>query len=907
MAIVFCATAHSQTGRQRIRLDDSWQFAIGQPGDYDIPNSISIQGWQWHPTSEGAHMEDGRAWVPTTPGTFQLQNRNTSGWFKAKLPSTVAGPHRVVRLGVDDSADVYLNGVKLAHHEGWSDRFTVDLDSAWNKTGSNEIQVLVHNAAGSGGLNGPTVVGTLKPISDPFPSAGSVKWSTVHLPHDYVVEQKFDRAVDAGHAALPTPLGWYRRTLNIPTSAKGKAVWIDFDGVYRNSKVWLNGHLLGTQPSGYTSFRYDLTPFLKYGAANRLEVSCDPHAAEGWWYEGGGIYRHVWLNIATFTHVAPWGTFVTSKVTDPLGKPSAVVTVQTQVVKPSATGILLKSTIVDPKGKVVGEAETAAGSKVTQTIKLKSAMLWSLEHPNLYRLNTKLIHDGKVFDSVDTNFGIRTLRFDATHGFFLNERPVKIKGTCNHQDVGGIGVAVPDKIEEWRVAQLKKMGSNAWRTSHNPPNAELLDACDRLGMLVMDETRHFGDALGAKSEHGTGYSDLSELAAMIQRDRNHPSIIMWSMLNEEPLQCTPEGARIFEAMRAKVYQYDKTRPLTGAINDSRDTGAAAVVDLRGFNYSVWAYNDYHKKHPDKPLFGSETASTVATRGVYEWETFRSDNVTYHGNKEKGWVSAWDVNAPSWANTAEASWTPQAENEWNMGGFLWTGFDYKGEPTPFGWPDISSHFGILDMVGFPKDDFYYYKSWWTSTPVVHILPHWNWSGKEGSDVHVWVFSNADKVDLFLNGQSLGAKPMRRNSHLEWIVPYSPGVLVAKGFDAGGKLLTSDRIETTGAPAALKLTTERSGLLADAEDATVVSVSVVDAKGRVVPTAGNRVTFAVKGQGRIAGVGNGNPTDHDPDKANNRLAFNGLCAVIVGSTDKSGKITLRATSPGLKPAEITLSAK
>jgi beta-galactosidase len=854
----------------------------------------------------------GANWQNAAPGDDVFQGRNGYAWFRTTLPN-IAGPNRALRLKADDNADVYLNGVKLMHHAGWNQAFSVPLDKAWKAGGPNEVAILVQNTAGGGGLVGPIAVGSLPASKDASqPAFNDTTWRVVHLPHDYVVEGKFTPTVDAGHGSLPTAPAWYRKTFTLPASDKGKDLWIDFDGVYRDAKVWLNGTFLGEHQSGYIGARYDISKAAHYGDRNVLAVHVDPTAQEGWWYEGGGIYRHVWLNVANPVHVAPWGTYVTSDVQNVLTDPSATLTIQTTLdAGTKAAGCRLVSQVYGPQGKAataaVASRAAIAGNgsvTVTQTAAVPHAALWSLEKTNMYRLHTELVQNGKVVDAVDTPFGIRTIRFDPNTGFYLNDKPVKIKGMCNHQDFAGLGIAVPDSVEYWRVAQLKKMGTNGWRMSHNPPTPSLLDACDQEGMLVMDENRHLGDTYSSKTAPRTGYSDLSDLRDLILRDRNHPSIIMWSMCNEEGLQTSPEGARIFTAMRNKVREYDKTRPVTCAMNTGAAAGIALVEDIRGFNYGPGVYAPYHQAHPDIPLYGSETASTVATRGVYTWDTF--SNGEYTGVPDKGWVSAYDRNAPPWAQTAEDSWTPQDDDAFIAGGFAWTGFDYKGEPTPFGWPDINSNFGILDEAGFPKDGFYYYKAWWTDTPVVHILPHWNWPGQEGKPIRVWVYSNAARVDLSLNGTSLGAKDMPHDGHLEWDVPYAPGTLLATGYDAAGKVMGTDKVETTGAPAGLKLTTEQPILQANGEYVSVVDVAVVDAQGRVVPTADNQITFRVTGAGHVAGVGNGDPSDHDPDKANYRDAFQGLCIVDVGAGEKPGAIALTATSPGLQPGHLRLTA-
>jgi beta-galactosidase len=672
--------------------------------------------------------------------------------------------------------------------------------------------------------------------------------------------------------------------------------------------------LLGEHQSGYIGFRYDITHVARYGTANTLAVRVDARMSEGWWYEGGGIYRHVWLTVVDPVHIAPWGVYVTSAVQgiDPTGRtqasagsnPSAVLTVSTTLANDSGTeqSVLLVSRAYGPGGVPAGVSKTqvsiaANGSAVTAVrIPIAQAHLWSLETPNMYRLHTIIVENGSPVDTVDTPFGVRTEYFDADRGFFLNGRHVEIQGVCNHQDFAGVGIALPDTLFKYRIARMKWIGCNAFRTSHNPVAPELLDECDRQGILVMDENRHLGDTYSPKSSSGTTYSDLSDLKSMILRDRNHPSVIMWSLCNEEfALQATDEGARIFSGMMRVVRALDKTRPISCAMNGGQGYGISNVEDLVGFNYNPWSYDPYHASHPDRPMFGSETASAVSDRGIYSRDAAR------------GYVDAYDTTpAGSWATTAEAAWQPIDARPYMAGGFVWTGFDYRGEPTPYGWPCINSHFGILDMCGFAKDSAYYYRAWWGDKPVVHILPHWNWPGLVGTPIDVWCYANSEQVELFLNGRSLGVKTMPRAGHVDWMVPYAPGTLVAKGY-TNGKLTAVDRVETTGAPAAIRLSTDFSNLSANGEDTAPVTVSIVDSDGRIVPTAGNLVAFQVSGAGHINGVGNGDPSSHDPDRASQRHAFNGLCMVLVQSGDKSGTIRLTANSPGLRPGVLTLSVR
>lgn len=929
----FRAQAAAPSPRQHLLMDADWRFS--EEKSATLRNPVSVTGWRWRVGELGEAAPMTAATLDTTGGDWKdaatedvFHGRVGFAWFWTTLPARAAPQGRTLRFeGVDDNATVYLNGQKLTHHEGWNDPFDVPLDSAWNAAGPNTLVVLVENTAGGGGITAPVTLGVSATPSgtDPSrPEMNDAAWRVVHLPHDYVLESAFTPKGDASHGSLIPTAAWYRKTFTLPASDKGKALWLDFDGAYRDSKVYLNGTLLGEHPCGYTPFRYDISQAAHYGGRNVLAVQTNAQKSEGWWYEGGGIYRHVWLNVADPVHVAPWGTFVSTKMAEPgpdgLVSPATVI-VKTMVDYPMEFygngAFTLVSRLIDPAGKAVGTATAPAHvikatsknqQEISQQITVARPALWSIETPQRYTLHTEIQQGGRVVDATDTPFGIRTIRFDAEKGFFLNGRPVKIKGTCNHQDFAGVGVAMPDSLLYWRVKKLKEMGSNAYRTSHNPPTAELLDACDRLGMLVMDENRHLGDTESGKASQDTPYADLHEVQSMVLRDRNHPSIIMWSMCNEEGIQGTPHGRDIFAAMKRAVDDADGTRPVTCAMNGGYDSavGITSVEDLQGINYNPGAYDGFHKAHPTIPLYGSETASQVSTRGIYGPDTFKIDNITYLGDQAKGHISAYDLHAPGWAQTAEAAWQPIADRPFVAGGYVWTGFDYKGEPTPFGWPDVNSNFGVMDQCGFPKDSYYYYQAVWGDKPVVHVLPHWNWAGKEGRPIDVWAYSNAARVELLLNGTSLGAKDMPRNGHLSWSVPYTPGTLETRGFDTAGKVIATDTVETTGAPAGLRLTTDRTALTADGEDLTMVEVDIVDAQGRIVPTADNLVTFAVTGAGHVAGVGNGNPSSHEPDKAVYRHAFGGKCLVIVGAGERPGRISLTALASGLKGAGLSMKA-
>ena len=715
-------------------------------------------------------------------------------------------------------------------------------------------------------------------------------WRKVDLPHDWAVELPFvNNSILVEHGGKPlgreypeTSIGWYRREFFLPASDAGRSICVEFDGIFRNATVFFNGHYLTQNMSGYAPVALDLTDFANFGdmkparpgadapGRNVLVVRVDASLDEGWFYEGAGIYRHAWLTKTAPVHIAQWGNYVRpdfGNVTGVVTSASELtVLVNTDVTNDGDADVIgrVHVALVDPSGKTVATAVSEEGtvpSRETHTFAMNTTVrrpqLWSLETPNLYRAVTTVEVDGKVVDQDSPTFGIRTLRFDAERGFLLNGKPVKIKGTCNHQDHAGVGEAIPDRIQAYRLERLKWMGSNGCRTSHNPPTPEFLDACDRMGMLVMDETRMM-------SSNPEG---MSELERLIKRDRNHPSVVIWSLGNEEPEQGNTRGARIVRTMRALQQRLDPSRIATTAMNNGYGgVGVSTVVDVQGFNYNDGQIDAFHRANLLQPMIGTETASTLATRGIYA------------NDPARGYMSAYDSEKPAWGNTAEEWWSFYDAREWLAGGFAWTGFDYRGETTPYKWPCISSHFGILDTCGFAKDTAYYYKTWWGSEPALHLLPHWNWEGKEGQEIAVWVYCNQDSVELFLNGASLGSQPVKKNGHLEWKVKYAPGTLEARA-SKGGRVVLTEKRETAGPAAKIVAVADRSNIASDGQDLAVINVSIVDAQGRPVPTADNKVTFAVNGPGRVIGVGNGDPSCHEPDKASERSAFNGLCMAIV----------------------------
>ena len=751
---------------------------------------------------------------------------------------------------------------------------------------------------------------------DPAPAAACLSaayddssWQKVNVPHDYIVDGTFDPKADEAHGYLPVEPGWYRKEISIPAADQGRRLWLEFDGVYRDSQMWLNGHFLGRHVSGYTGFRYDISGIAQPGTNNLLVVRVDPTDFEGWWYEGGGVYRHVRLISVAPVHVAPCGVHVVARVDDPADgtRADARLQITTTVANDAETAdrATVISEVINADGAVVATRRTthrvgANGAfDFEQSLALPGAQLWSCEHPNLYQLRTTIQVDGETADQTTTGLGVRTIRFDANRGFLLNGQPVKIKGTCNHQDFAGVGVALPDRLYEWRVQKLKEMGANAMRLSHNEMAPELLDACDRLGMLVMAENRHLDDSPEI----------LGQLENLVRRDRNHPSVVIWSISNEEKEQGSKLGARQGRAMVKLIRQLDGTRPVTAAMNNGIGHGLTGVIDVQGFNYHPDTYDRVHREFPEKPLIATEIAAAVGTRGCYEHQPFSvpKDTARYEGDPAGCRVSAYDVNAPDWAETAEQAWQAVAGRPWMAGGFVWSGFDYRGEPTPFAWPAVSSQYAIMDTCGFPKDIYYYYQSWWTDKPVLHIFPHWNWPGREGQEIDVWCYSNCKQVELFLNGHSLGKKATPPLSHLEWKVKYEPGTLSAKGYDNGGNVTAETVVATTGEPATVVLEPDQMVLTADGADISLVKVKIVDAQGRTVPVATNAVTFSVTGPGHLLGLGNGDPTCHELDKGNKRSAFNGLCLAIIQSSRTPGAITIQADSPGLKSAVATLEAR
>jgi beta-galactosidase len=722
------------------------------------------------------------------------------------------------------------------------------------------------------------------------------KWRSLNLPHDWAVELPFVRdEVQNSHGYKPigrrypeTSVGWYRRTFEIPKSDLGRRIAVEFDGAFRSVLIFVNGCFVGRNDNGYAPFRFDLTDFLSYGEKNYIVARVDASFGDGWFYEGAGIYRHVWLTKTDALHLGKWESFVRAEVKEAEAKLSLGTVVQNDGAQTENAKVSWK--ILDGAGKTVATADSATQAVnvdevavFTATAKLANPVLWSVDEPNLYTAIVTVESGGKTRDAERVSFGVRTAFFDADKGFFLNGKSIKIMGTCNHQDHAGVGAALPDRLQPFRLAVLKEMGGNAVRTSHNMPTPEWVDACDRMGMMMMCETR-------IMSSNPEG---MAQLEAMIKRYRNSPSIILWSVGNEEwQLQETmaEQGAKIAATMVRRAHELDPTRVVSAAVNGSNEKGVSEAFDVIGFNYQLKYPDGFHQKNPKRPVYGSETASTVSTRGVYSTDPLRNT------------VSAYDVNFPEWAELAEEWWKFYATREWLAGGFAWTGFDYRGEPTPYGWPSINSQFGIVDMCGFPKDNFFYYKAWWGKEPVLHLFPHWNFAGKEGEIIPVWVHSNLDEVELFLNGKSLGSQQVPHLGHLEWKVKYEAGVIEARGYKNGKAVLTEKR-ESTGETVSIRLTADRTEIDADGEDVAILKVEALDKEGRPVPTAGNRIRFNVTGDGALIGVGNGDPNCQESDKEPKRSLFNGLAQVIVQSSKSAGEIHIEAVKDGWDGPELT----
>ncbi len=751
------------------------------------------------------------------------------------------------------------------------------------------------------------------------PDFDDSNWRQLNLPHDWSIEGEFKKEHPAteGGGALPGGVGWYRKEFNLTSNQLEKNLYIQFDGVYMNSEVWINGQYLGKRPFGYISFEYDLTPHLVPGRnvlAVRVDNSMQPNSR---WYSGSGIYRNVRLVATNDIHIDQWGTYVKATYKNENASVSIQSTVKRKGDAPARV-MVLNRVYKDNRKVAEVQDEVDLSSAITihpQSISFTNPLLWDLESPNQYELVTLVLDlEGNELDTYTTKFGIRDFSFDTAKGFILNGKQVKVKGVCNHHDLGCLGTAVNARAIERQLQILKTMGVNAIRTSHNPPAPELLDLCDQMGFIVMDEAFDIWATNKSPYDYSLYFSEehTRDLEDFIKRDRNHPSVVVWSIGNEISDQWKPEGKALAHELAAIVRKLDD-RPLTAAMNPpvpGNSIASSGALDIIGYNYHEFFY-EKHKENYSESFIATETTSGLMTRGYYDEKSdtikrwpIRWDLPFYGGNPGNT-VSSYDQVSAPWGSTHEDTWRIIKRNDNLSGMFIWTGFDYLGEPTPYTWPSRSSYFGVIDLAGFPKDVYYMYQSEWTERDVLHVFPHWNWAGRDSVDV--WAYFNADEVELFLNGRSLGSKTKGPEEfHVMWRVPFEPGEIKAVSKRDGVTILEKSR-KTAGDAASITLKADRKEILADGQDLSFVTVSLADANGIEIPIASQKVSFSLDGPGEIVGVDNGDPTSHLSLKGKEMNLFNGLCLVVVKSTSTEGTITLKAQVDGLPDASITIIAR
>ncbi|MBN2165920.1 MAG: DUF4982 domain-containing protein [Marinilabiliaceae bacterium] len=750
-------------------------------------------------------------------------------------------------------------------------------------------------------------------------------WRKLNLPHDWSIEGEFsnDNPSKTDGGALPTGIGWYRKTFDVCNADLLKQVYIEFDGVYRNSEVWINGHYLGKRPFGYISFEYNLTPYLKIGnnvIAVKVDNSLQPNSR---WYTGSGIYRHVWLKKMNTIHIKHWGTFITTSVlSEEIAKVKLDVSIKNSDSKNSKLRIV--TVIKNKQGEDVTKEESDvvetndSSIKISQYFDVEKPFLWSPENPYLYSVVTSVYDKDKLVDTYETPLGIRYFKFDAKKGFLLNGKPVKLNGVCLHHDLGALGAAVNTAAMKYRLKILKDMGCNAIRMAHNPPAPELLDLCDQMGFIVQDEAFDVWKKKKMKYDYNIDWDTehVRDLQDMVLRDRNHPSVMMWSIGNEIREQFDSTGIFITKKLVAIVKGLDTTRPVTSALTENNPAKNFIIqsdaLDLIGFNYKQEFYEKFQEVYTGKTFHASETMCAEATRGFYQmpsdsimrWPTAYNEPLI--GANDECMVSAYDHVSAYWGSTHEETWKLVKKFDFVSGMFVWTGFDYLGEPTPYPWPARSSYFGIIDLAGFPKDSYYMYQSEWTNKPVLHLFPHWNW--KEGQIIDVWAYyNNADEVELFVNGESKGVKTKNDSIfHVMWRVIYHPGSVKAVSRK-GGKIVLVKEIFTAADASKISLSSNKFEMMKDGKDMAFVTVDVIDDKGSLVPNADNMIHFEVIGGGFIAGVDNGYQASMEPFKTNYRKAFHGKCMVMIQSNGKAEDIVMKATSNSLQSSEIKIKTK
>lgn len=920
-----------------VPFNEGWRFRLGDVADgqnpalddsgwrtLDLPHDWSIEGlsgsgpedeaipeiraaageWKFNrgddPSWKNPGLKDGSWQTVTLPANWETHSDytddNVIGWYRRELavPADLRGKDVSLNLGrIDDADETFFNGVKVGGLGSFPPRFV----TAWDRLRryripsglirygeSNSIAVRVFDGVHGGGL---------------------------YAEGEKTIEGPFDSASPGGSGAgyIDGGTGWYRKTFELPENDRGKKVFVEFDGVYMNSDVWINGFHLGNRPYGYSGFRHELTGHVRFGEGkNVLAVRVDVRQPCSRWYSGAGIYRDVRLTKTDPVHVAHWGVGVT---TPNVSADSATIRVETKVrnQSPVPQSVVLESVMMDASGRETAvtrsemRIEPDSAGRFLHTLRIVKPVLWSLENPVLYGVKSVVRVNGRLTDSLETPFGIRTFEFTADSGFFLNGRHVPIRGVNLHHDLGCLGTAVNGRAIERQLEIMRDMGCNAVRTSHNPPAPELLDLCDRMGFLVMDEA--FDEWKRPKTMFGYDrfFDAWSErdLADMIRRDRNHPGVVLWSIGNEIPEQEDPDGFEMSKRLADICRREDPTRPVTAGCNlpdAAVKSGFSKPLDVFGVNYSLPFYRTLKGR---TPMVASETASAVSTRGRY--------NLVAGGNGNPEIVQALDNQRSSYDDdTAENTLKAVAAAPWIAGEFVWTGFDYIGEPFPFSWPSVSSYFGIVDLCGFPKDRFHLYRSQWTEEPMVHVLPHWNWPEFEGREIPVRCYSNCESVELFLNGKSLGERNFRDTErlHLEWKVPYRPGTLKAVG-KRGGEAACADSVSTAGAPAHIILKPDRAKIRPDGKDLSFIRVEITDREGRLCPNADPLVRFSVSGAGTLAGAGNGNPVSHEYFNRDHRKAFHGLCLAVIRANREPGEIRVTAESGGLQPAAVSIRAE
>lgn len=758
-----------------------------------------------------------------------------------------------------------------------STRVVMSMDKGWSfhlgdiETTAEKTHGYIYNTSKAGAFPGV-----------PQEDFDAREWDIVNLPHDWAVKQPFSEEGAADWGYKMSGKAWYRKVFAISEKYRDKELTIEFEGIATNAVIYFNGSIIHRSYSAYTPFQIDITDRAHFGSRpNVLAVFVDADVSEGWWYEGAGIYRHVWLYIKNLVYIPQYGfTIRMEEIEDNVWKVNLYTNICNQTDKD--VEVRISTTLVDPDQELEVNinnegvvCEAGEESMVETEFTIEDPKIWDINDPNIYDAITKVFIEDELVDSEKTVCGFRTIAMDSEKGFILNGRPVKLFGTCNHQDCGGIGVAVPDALHEYRIERLKAMGSNAYRCAHGMPHKELLDACDKLGMLVIDENRNF-----ETSEEG-----LMQLRTMVLRDRNHPSVIMYSIFNEEPLQGTEEGKRMAETMRQEILSLDDTRFVTAAMHGGLNAEDSAVtsLDVCGINYQSDFYDSFHAKYPDMPVFASETTSAFSVRGCYE------------NDPDMHMISSYDAQPADWGRTIRQTWRDILERDYMAGAFMWTGFDYLGEPSPYTWPSVSSYFGLMDTCGFAKDAFYLAKSIFSKKPVCHVLPHWNHKGREGEMIRVMTHTNCEEAELIVNRKSYGRKKVDTLEQVEWQVPYEPGYIELVGYHGGLKVAHDVKI-TSGEAVRLKIMPWRSRMYNDGRDAIPVNIVAVDDQGHEVPDANFPVEISVEG-GVILGTCNGNPICHEDFSSGQRSLFNGRCQAIVQAEQGASQMVISAATPGL----------